>query len=237
MCRPPSAPSSAALSSSAAICGYMQPTARWPIPGQHFAGALAAPASPSAMPRATPPNRRACQVAQKNRDRDPPGHPGMQRLAGYSIIACSVELHDRPAPDERAIAQVASWRGRRLKLRYSGLTRNHAWLKRRTATVNLRVLLSRGLARRDGAWGPGHLTRLPGILAWTVGRPQVAAVGLPAGLTSGCAGTRRSAAGRKESWDCRSGRRGSRSPGGSSRRGPRRRARPSRYAGAGSAPG
>jgi hypothetical protein len=49
---------------------------------------------------------------------------------------------------ERAIAQIATWRGRRLKLRYYGLTRNNAWLKRRTAAVNLR---GRGLGRRNGA--------------------------------------------------------------------------------------
>ena len=53
---------------------------------------------------------------------------------------------------ERAIAQVATWRGRRVKLRYRGVARNHAWLKRRTAAVNLRNLLGKGLARRDGAW-------------------------------------------------------------------------------------
>jgi hypothetical protein len=53
---------------------------------------------------------------------------------------------------ERAIAQIATWRGRRLKLRYRGVTRNNAWLKRRTAAVNLRNLLGRGLGRRNGAW-------------------------------------------------------------------------------------
>jgi IS5 family transposase len=53
---------------------------------------------------------------------------------------------------ERTVAQVATYRGRRLKLRYRGVTRNHAWLKRRTAAVNLRNLLGRGLTRRDGAW-------------------------------------------------------------------------------------
>lgn len=53
---------------------------------------------------------------------------------------------------ERAIAQVATWRGRRLKLRYRGVARNHAWLKRRTAALNLRNLLGKGLTRRDGAW-------------------------------------------------------------------------------------
>jgi hypothetical protein len=53
---------------------------------------------------------------------------------------------------ERVIAQVATWRGRRLKLRYRGTAKNHAWLKRRTAALNLRNLTGRGLARRDGAW-------------------------------------------------------------------------------------
>ena len=53
---------------------------------------------------------------------------------------------------ERVISQVASRGGRRLKLRYRGTARNNAWLKHRTAALNLRNLLSRGLARRDGAW-------------------------------------------------------------------------------------
>jgi hypothetical protein len=54
---------------------------------------------------------------------------------------------------ERVIAQVATWRGRRLKLRYRGTARNHAWLKRRTAALNLRNLIGKGLARRrGGAW-------------------------------------------------------------------------------------
>jgi len=66
-------------------------------------------------------------------------------------------------PDvERAIAQVATWRGHRLKLRYRGTARNHAWLKRRTAVLNLRNLTGRGLARRDGAW----------VLAGTRARPR-----------------------------------------------------------------
>jgi hypothetical protein len=53
---------------------------------------------------------------------------------------------------ERAVAQVATWRGRRLKLRYRGAAKNHAWLKRRTAALNLRNLIGRGLTRRGGAW-------------------------------------------------------------------------------------
>jgi hypothetical protein len=51
---------------------------------------------------------------------------------------------------ERTIAQAATWRGRRLKLRYRGVTTNHAWLKRRTAALNLQNLTGKGLTRRDG---------------------------------------------------------------------------------------
>jgi hypothetical protein len=53
---------------------------------------------------------------------------------------------------ERVISQLASRGGRRLKLRYRGTANNHAWLKRRTAALNLRNLIGRGLTRRDGAW-------------------------------------------------------------------------------------
>ena len=65
---------------------------------------------------------------------------------------------------ERAIAQVATWRGRRHKLRYRGVARNNAWLKRRTAALNLRNLTGRGLARRDGAWVLARPYRTPGRL-------------------------------------------------------------------------
>jgi hypothetical protein len=53
---------------------------------------------------------------------------------------------------ERVISQVASRGGRRLKLRYLGTNRNNAWLKHRTAALNLRNLISRGLAFDNGAW-------------------------------------------------------------------------------------
>ncbi|MGH3259033.1 MAG: hypothetical protein ACRDOU_27155 [Streptosporangiaceae bacterium] len=56
---------------------------------------------------------------------------------------------------ERAVAQVATFRGRRLKLRYRGVTRNHAWLKRRTAALNLRNLIGKGLTWQAGAWALG----------------------------------------------------------------------------------
>jgi hypothetical protein len=46
---------------------------------------------------------------------------------------------------ERVVSHVASRGGRRLKLRYRGTDRNNAWLKRRTAVLNLRNLINRGL--------------------------------------------------------------------------------------------
>ena len=53
---------------------------------------------------------------------------------------------------ERTVSQVASHRGRRVKLRYRGTVKNNAWLKRRTAGLNLRNLIGRGLTRHVGAW-------------------------------------------------------------------------------------
>src|SRR6266540_3494725 len=53
---------------------------------------------------------------------------------------------------ERVISQIASQGGRRLNLRYRGTTKNNAWLTRRTAGLNLRNLVSRGLTRTAGAW-------------------------------------------------------------------------------------
>jgi len=53
---------------------------------------------------------------------------------------------------ERVISQIASLGGRRLKLRYRGSAKNNAWLKRRTAVLNLRNLIGRGLTRAAGAW-------------------------------------------------------------------------------------
>ena len=53
---------------------------------------------------------------------------------------------------ERVISQIASRGGRRLKLRYRGTAKNNAWLKHRTATLNLRNLISQGLTRQDGTW-------------------------------------------------------------------------------------
>jgi hypothetical protein len=51
---------------------------------------------------------------------------------------------------ERVVSHVASRGGRRLNLRYRGTAANNAWLKRRTAALNLRNLINRGLTFTAG---------------------------------------------------------------------------------------
>ena len=53
---------------------------------------------------------------------------------------------------ERTVAHVATQNGRRIKLRYRGVTKNNAWLHTRAAALNLRTLIRRGLTRSAGSW-------------------------------------------------------------------------------------
>jgi hypothetical protein len=53
---------------------------------------------------------------------------------------------------ERVISQIANRGGRRVKLRYRGTTKNHAWLTRRVAGLNLRNLIGRGLTHTTAGW-------------------------------------------------------------------------------------
>jgi len=101
------------------------------------------------------PLRQRCTTAKSGRTVHLHEHDSLLRAARADWAAGTGLRQDYMAhrPNvERVIAQVATWRGRRLKLRYRGQARNHAWLKRRTAAVNLRNLLGRGLGRRNGAW-------------------------------------------------------------------------------------
>jgi hypothetical protein len=101
------------------------------------------------------PLRAKCTTAKDGRTMHLHEHDSLLRAAraGWAAGPGLREDYMTRRPNvERAIAQVATWRGRRLKLRYRGETGNHAWLKRRTAALNLRNLLGRGLTRRDGAW-------------------------------------------------------------------------------------
>ena len=101
------------------------------------------------------PLRQQCTTAKDGRTLRLHEHDSLLRAARADRAAGPGLREDymtyRPRA-ERTIAQVATWRGRRLKVRYRGVTPNGAWLKRRTAALNLRNLLRHGLARRDGTW-------------------------------------------------------------------------------------
>jgi hypothetical protein len=101
------------------------------------------------------PLRQRCTTAASGRTLNL--HPYDQLLraarARWAADPALREDYKRHRPNvERAIAQVATSRGRRIKLRYRGTARNNAWLKQRTAAVNLRTLISRGLTRQHGTW-------------------------------------------------------------------------------------
>jgi hypothetical protein len=98
------------------------------------------------------PLRARCTASKDGRQLALHEHDALLRQARAAWPALR-EDYARHRPNvERAIAQAATWRGRRLKLRYRGVTKNDAWLKRRTAALNLRNLASRGLTRHDGTW-------------------------------------------------------------------------------------
>jgi hypothetical protein len=102
------------------------------------------------------PLRERCTTAKDGRTLHLHEHDGLLRAARAAWAAGAGLREDYMAHRphvERAIAQIATWRGRRLKLRYRGEAKNNAWLKRRTAAVNLRGLLGRGLARQGSTWG------------------------------------------------------------------------------------
>ena len=82
-------------------------------------------------------------------------HPHEQLLRAAREQARTPEFEqDYPTRSsiERIISWVATQRGRRVKLRYHGVDKNHAWLRTRAAAINLRTLVNAGLTRRDGAW-------------------------------------------------------------------------------------
>ena len=98
------------------------------------------------------PLRARCTTAKDGRTLHLNEHEDLLRAARADWPALRPDYMTHRPHIERAIAQVATWRGRRLKLRYREVTSNNAWLKRRTAAINLRNLLNQGLTRRDGAW-------------------------------------------------------------------------------------
>jgi hypothetical protein len=103
----------------------------------------------------TCPLRGRCTTAKDGRTLRLHPHDAILRAARAAWAAQPAlrEDYNKYRPNvERVISQVASRGGRRLKLRYLGTAKNNAWLKNRTAALNLRNLINRGLDRSNGAW-------------------------------------------------------------------------------------
>jgi hypothetical protein len=98
------------------------------------------------------PLRTRCTTAKDGRTLPLHQHEDLLRAARAAWPGLREDYTRHRPHAERTIAQAATWRGRRLKLRYRGTAKTNAWLKRRTAAVNLRNLLNRGLARQNGTW-------------------------------------------------------------------------------------
>ncbi len=99
------------------------------------------------------PLRDRCTTAAGGRSMTIHPHDGLLRAARAQARTPEFK---RAYPTRSMIERVISWtatqNGRRVRLRYTGTARNDAWLHNRCAAINLRTLLRRGLARRDGAW-------------------------------------------------------------------------------------
>jgi IS5 family transposase len=98
------------------------------------------------------PLRARCTTARTGRTLDLHPRDAILRAARAAWPSLREDYRKYRPNVERVISQVASRGGRRLKLRYRGTTRNNAWLKHRTAALNLRNLTGRGLAFDNGAW-------------------------------------------------------------------------------------
>ena len=101
------------------------------------------------------PLRARCTTAKTGRSLVLHEHDDLLRAAraGWTTDPALREDYRHHRPNiERVVSQVASQGGQRVKLRYRGTINNHAWLKRRTAALNLRNLIGRGLTRLDRTW-------------------------------------------------------------------------------------
>jgi hypothetical protein len=103
----------------------------------------------------TCPLRHRCTTRKDGRTLILHEHDALLRAARHNWATQPAQREDykkyRPNV-ERAISQVATRGARRLKLRYRGTARNNAWLKNRTAALNLRNLIRRGLTSSNRAW-------------------------------------------------------------------------------------
>ncbi len=99
------------------------------------------------------PLRSRCTTARDGRSMTIHEHEQLLRAARAQARTPEFEqAYPTRSVVERIIAWTATSRGRRIKLRYLGVDKNHAWLRNRCAAVNLRTLIGNGLTRIDGAW-------------------------------------------------------------------------------------
>jgi hypothetical protein len=99
------------------------------------------------------PLRDRCTTAKAGRSMTIHEHEDLLRAARAQ--ARTPEFHTAyptRANVERTVAHVATQNGRRIKLRYRGVTKNNAWLHTRAAALNLRTLIRRGLTRSGSTW-------------------------------------------------------------------------------------
>jgi hypothetical protein len=99
------------------------------------------------------PLRSRCTTAKDGRSMTI--HPNEQLLRAARAQARTPQFkQDYPTRSmiERIIAWTATCNRQRVKLRYLGVAKNHAWLRTRCAAINLRTLVNAGLTRRNGAW-------------------------------------------------------------------------------------
>jgi len=95
------------------------------------------------------PLRLRCTTAKDGRSMSIHPHEALLRAARTPEFQ---QAYPTRSSVERIISWTATNRGRRVKLRYIGVEKNHAWLRNRCAAINLRTLTNKGLTRTNGAW-------------------------------------------------------------------------------------
>jgi hypothetical protein len=99
------------------------------------------------------PLRARCTTARDGRSMTIHEHEQLLRAARAAARTPEfAQAYSTRSMVERVIAWTATSRGRRIKLRYLGVDKNHAWLRNRCAAINLRTLVGNGLTRIDGVW-------------------------------------------------------------------------------------
>ena len=98
------------------------------------------------------PLRAQCTTAKNGRTLKLHEHDGLQREHRQRAKdpAWQADYRQHRPMVERTIAWLVAANNR--KVRYRGITKNHAWLQNRTAALNLRRLLNLGLTRTDETW-------------------------------------------------------------------------------------